>query len=797
MGCGGEPPHPTPTSSASGAALTAPASSAAAPGDTSPDAAALDALLMAEHKRLSTEVRPEHLANRSPAVRIAAARALARIGGDAALPGLTRLLADDHPDVVTWAAYGLGFSCAGHQQPHVAALAARAASLLAGVPPDKTRTPLPAASVPPVTAIARAIGACGGETAEATLVAWLGATSEVAEAASLGLGDLALAKQKLREETIVALLQRAAGSAAEPPLPAALFPLGRLDHPPPSTIDRLREVATASLGTPGPSRLFAVRALGRAGEEAAPTLGRVIATPGDFTAPERGEAARAITRLGKPGQRALADAVPRLLPSADPVALTGLVSEDFGATLAALEAMTDPGPAEKALRELAARPPPPSPPPAIARRLSWLRCTAAKLVAGKNHRDPLLLGCEVPGTTAASTPKNPSADPPSPTSTAAPAPPAAATPSSGAHRAQPVSDTPAPAATSGPPKRPVESSIAARTIVDVLGRADLKGARLTAWRAYAEGSDIRAREAAIALLETHDEVDGAAAVLAKALASRIPGVVGAAAEVLTKHPERAADTPSKKRKKKNDKKDDDSAEPTIALGPPSPAIVKAVLALLQKKDDVDPELDDAVLDAAAALGIKEAEPRLTELCRSPYPTTREHAAKAIALLTGKKLPCAAPAEGGPVPGEMHALTTARTKLVLDTDAGQFTLTLDPALAPVAVTRVVELAQSGYYDRMVVHRVVAGFVTQFGAPFGDGSGGPEGKPPLRCETSPLPFEAQKIGVALAGRDTGSSQLFVMHGRFPHLDGKYALLGAAAGPWGAFVDGDIIHKVTVTK
>jgi cyclophilin family peptidyl-prolyl cis-trans isomerase len=330
----------------------------------------------------------------------------------------------------------------------------------------------------------------------------------------------------------------------------------------------------------------------------------------------------------------------------------------------------------------------------------------------------------------------------------------------------------------------------------VLGRADLKGARLAAWRAHAEGADIRAREAAIGLLETHDEVEAAAAVLAKALTSSIPGVVGAAAEVLTKHPERAAEAPTRKRRKKSDKKDDD--EPAIALGPPSPAVVKAVLALLQKKDDAaDPELEDAVLDAAAALGIKEAEPRLTELCRSPYPTTREHAAKAIALLTGKKLACAAPAEGGPVPAEMHALVAAPTKLVLDTDAGQFTLTLDPALAPVAVTRVVELAQGGYYDRMVVHRVVPGFVTQFGAPFGDGSGGPEGKPPLRCETSPLPFEKNAIGVALAGRDTGSSQLFVMHGRFPHLDGKYALLGTATGPWGAFVDGDVIQRVTVSK
>ena len=72
-------------------------------------------------------------------------------------------------------------------------------------------------------------------------------------------------------------------------------------------------------------------------------------------------------------------------------------------------------------------------------------------------------------------------------------------------------------------------------------------------------------------------------------------------------------------------------------------------------------------------------------------------------------------------------------------------------------------KSGYYDGMVVHRVDPGYVTQFGAPFGDGYGGPEGKASIPCETSPLPFAPLTVGIALSGRDTGSSQLFVMHAR----------------------------------
>ena len=148
---------------------------------------------------------------------------------------------------------------------------------------------------------------------------------------------------------------------------------------------------------------------------------------------------------------------------------------------------------------------------------------------------------------------------------------------------------------------------------------------------------------------------------------------------------------------------------------------------------------------------------------------------------------------GDLPAEIaNLLPPTPVRLVFETDAGEVSITLDPEVAPVTATRIVELARSGYYDGILVHRVVPGFVTQFGAPHGDGYGGPAGKPALRCETSPLPFAALDVGVALAGRDTGSSQLFVMHARHPHLDGAYAWVGVAAGPWATFVDGDRIRR-----
>jgi cyclophilin family peptidyl-prolyl cis-trans isomerase len=115
---------------------------------------------------------------------------------------------------------------------------------------------------------------------------------------------------------------------------------------------------------------------------------------------------------------------------------------------------------------------------------------------------------------------------------------------------------------------------------------------------------------------------------------------------------------------------------------------------------------------------------------------------------------------------------------------------------VTVERVTDLVESGFYDGIVFHRVVPGFVVQFGDPGGDGYGG-AGREPLRCETSPASFDARSVGVALAGRDTGSSQLFVTLAAYPHLDGDYPLIGRAGPGWERIAQGDIIHKARLAK
>jgi cyclophilin family peptidyl-prolyl cis-trans isomerase/HEAT repeat protein len=757
------------------AGCTSPAAVNDAGVDASVDAAKLNndeakereaAIMRAELRRSAAEITPADQQNRAVSVRRAAARALARIGGDEARAGLLRALSDEDPEVVAWGAYGLGFSCKGHEKANVAALAARSLSFDAQASSDHATDAGPGDGVrlDPHVAIARAIGRCGSEESEATLVAWLSGSSSRTSAAALALGDLASTKTRLREETLAALLNVAAGSASSPPATEGLFAIGRLEHVPVTVMPRLREVAVARLAEPGDLRLLAVRALGRAGPEAAPDLARVLRSADVFTASERAEAARVLPRLGSSGQRTLQATLGSLVPASDAIAATAM-GDEVGVLLATLEALDAPGKATKELKTLAALPPPPSAPLTVLRRLSWIRCLAAGLLAENDPRDRLLTACDL----TVVTPEAPVVD--------------GGVPDAGSSDAG--------AAVVGQP-----GSIGARTIVDVLDRTKIEGTNLKLYKEYALGGDLRAREAAVELLSKHDELaDEALAILEAALDAPQGGLVATAAEVIAGKPTLANESDKPQKKKRKKRQDDEANEEHVVK--PAASIVKKLTALLNRSDaENDIELAASAMEALGALGVSDAKAKMEELCGSSWPEIRRKAAKALGLLANKVPTCPAPVAGGPVPAEATQPVTGEITLKLDTDAGEMTLILDGRIAPQAVTRIVDLARAGYYDGMVVHRVVPGFVTQLGAPYGDGNGGPPGKPSLRCETSPIPFDKLTVGIALAGRDTGSSQFFVMQGRHPHLDGQYAWIGRATGAWAGFVDGDLVRKVTIT-
>ena len=113
------------------------------------------------------------------------------------------------------------------------------------------------------------------------------------------------------------------------------------------------------------------------------------------------------------------------------------------------------------------------------------------------------------------------------------------------------------------------------------------------------------------------------------------------------------------------------------------------------------------------------------------------------------------------------------KAVLTTQKGTFTIDLLPEDAPLTVDNFVKLARTRYFDGLEVHRVVPNFVMQDGDPRGDGNGGPGWS--IRCEINMVPYERGAVGMALSGKDTGGSQWFVTHSPQPHLDGGYTVFG----------------------
>ncbi|ANU26547.1 peptidylprolyl isomerase [Planococcus versutus] len=101
--------------------------------------------------------------------------------------------------------------------------------------------------------------------------------------------------------------------------------------------------------------------------------------------------------------------------------------------------------------------------------------------------------------------------------------------------------------------------------------------------------------------------------------------------------------------------------------------------------------------------------------------------------------------------------------------------LFPNEAPNTVKNFEDLANSGFYNDVTFHRVIPGFVSQGGDPTGTGAGG-SGKT-IKCETEGNPRKHQEgsLSMAHAGKDTGSSQFFIVHAPQPHLDGVHTVFG----------------------
>lgn len=118
---------------------------------------------------------------------------------------------------------------------------------------------------------------------------------------------------------------------------------------------------------------------------------------------------------------------------------------------------------------------------------------------------------------------------------------------------------------------------------------------------------------------------------------------------------------------------------------------------------------------------------------------------------------------------------AKTGYFLMESGDKLEFELFPNEAPNTVGNFEQLANSGFYDGVIFHRVIPGFVSQGGDPTGTGMGG-SGKT-IKCETdgNPHKHEPGSLSMAHAGRDTGSSQFFIVHESQPHLDGVHTVFG----------------------
>lgn len=127
------------------------------------------------------------------------------------------------------------------------------------------------------------------------------------------------------------------------------------------------------------------------------------------------------------------------------------------------------------------------------------------------------------------------------------------------------------------------------------------------------------------------------------------------------------------------------------------------------------------------------------------------------------------------------LSPFNPKVIVDMDSyGKMEIELFPAVAPITVENFLGLVERGFYDGIIFHRVIPGFMIQGGDPNGIGTGGSgkqiKGEFKMNGVDNPLNHTKGVISMARSSMpNSASSQFFIMHKDAPHLDGGYAAFG----------------------
>ena len=135
------------------------------------------------------------------------------------------------------------------------------------------------------------------------------------------------------------------------------------------------------------------------------------------------------------------------------------------------------------------------------------------------------------------------------------------------------------------------------------------------------------------------------------------------------------------------------------------------------------------------------------------------------------------------------------ELVME-NGGTIRLELDETAAPITVKNFVDLAEKHFYDGLIFHRVISGFMIQGGDPTGTGMGGPghtiKGEFSSNGVPNPIKHVRGVISMARAASpNSAGSQFFIMHANAPYLDGQYAAFGKVTEGM------DVVDRIASTR
>lgn len=218
------------------------------------------------------------------------------------------------------------------------------------------------------------------------------------------------------------------------------------------------------------------------------------------------------------------------------------------------------------------------------------------------------------------------------------------------------------------------------------------------------------------------------------------------------------------------------------------AIVAQIMGVFKEEDAVLPLIESCqdfrmpkdltpmieIISALDSIGSQKAVQFLENQLHNPALPVRKAAARALNKITKKTHQFD---EFNQISLTKHDFPEippkSRSVVKFQTTKGNFEIELFPNIAPVTVANFIALVNSEFFNDTYFHRVEPGFVCQAGDPRGDGWGGAQYQIP--CEYNQLFYERGTVGMAHAGKDTGSSQFFITHMPLPHLNGHHTAFG----------------------